>query len=101
PRSIPLVHDVPAERLEPGPRGVSRGGRPGEAPPVRKRDIADAECREHSQRAERVLDRMPALDADEARDPPGLEIALDVRRAVGQREVAGMLRGEPVDQVDL
>src|SRR3989442_12987380 len=70
------MHHVPAERREPASRGVGGGRGPRETAPVGERDVADAERREHPQRAERVLDGVPTLDADQTRDLPRLEVPL-------------------------
>src|SRR5437762_522708 len=82
-------------------RAVSVEAGPRETPPVGERDVADAERREHPQRAERVLDCLPTLDADQTRDLPRLEVPLDVGRRARQGEVARILGTQPLDQVDL
>src|SRR5439155_1099047 len=101
PESIHFVYHVPAERREAAPRSVGGGGGPRETPPVGERDITNAERCEHPQRAERVLDGVPALDADQARDLSRFEVPLDVGRGAGRGEIARVLRAQPLDQVDL
>src|SRR5881396_2997445 len=101
PDPIHLADDVSAECREAAPRRVGGRGRPRETAPVRERDVADAEGREHPERAEGILDGVPTLDADQARDLPGPEVALHVRGAVGHREVARIPGAQPLDQVDL
>src|SRR2546422_6758023 len=49
----------------------------------------------------RVLDGVPALDADQTGDLPRFEVPLDVGRGAGHGEVTRILRAQPLDQVDL
>ena len=75
-----------------GPRGVLR---------VRQRHVARAEPREHPQRAERGIDGVAALHADERRDLPRREDPLHVVRSQREFEILGVTRHHAVDDVDL
>ena len=75
-----------------GPRDVLR---------VRERHVARAEPVEHAQRAERAVDRVAALHADERRDLPLLEDPLDVVGRERQLERLGILAHHAMDDVDL
>ena len=59
---------------------------------VGERHVAGAEAIEHAQRAERVVDRVPAFHADQRCDLAGLEDALHVVGGQGQLEVSGYFR---------
>src|SRR5213082_3142118 len=50
---------------------------------------------------EGILDGVSPLDADQARDFPRPEVPFDIRGPIGHREVARILRTQPLDQVDL
>ena len=59
---------------------------------MRQRHVARAEAVEHPQRAERAVDRVAALHADERRDLALLEDALDVVGGERQLERLRVLR---------
>ena len=99
--TIHLEHDLLAEGRQAAPGGISRSSRPIEAAPVRQRHVARAEPVEHAQRAERVLDRVAAFDADQARDLIRAEVALDVGRRVRHRQRAWVLCAQSMNEIDL
>jgi hypothetical protein len=81
--------------------GIGGGVRPVGGGPMRQRDVSHAEIRERAQRAERALQGVPALDADQTRDPPRPEVALDLGHGTGRREGVGVARAHPVHERDL
>jgi hypothetical protein len=67
---------------------------------VRQRHVAHAEPLVRRERAEGVLDRVAALDADEDRDPALLLRRADAVDRVREDEILRMGLDEPMDQVD-
>ena len=83
---VHLAHHLAPELRESAvPRAVERGVGPVERHVVGQRHVARAEGVVGAQRAERVLDGVPALHAEEGGQPPMLDRALDVVRRRGRR----------------
>src|SRR2546421_8514912 len=68
---------------------------------MRERHVPHAEAREHPQRAERVFDRVPPFNPDQAGDLPGCEVACDVGGGRRHRQRTSIPRAETTNQVDL
>ena len=68
---------------------------------MRQGHVASAQRVERAQNAERIVDGMPALDADERGDLAPLADAQDVLDRIGHLESVRILLDHAVDDVDL
>jgi hypothetical protein len=102
PEPVHLAHDLHAElRQAAVARGVGRRIRPFVAVEMRERHVTDAEPPVRAQRAERVLDRMAALDAEQRGDAARGIRTLDVVGREREDEARRIALDHPSRDVDL
>ena len=99
---VHLPHHFAAELGEAAvPGAVERGVGPVEGDVVGQGHVPGAELVVGPERAERVLDGVAALHAEQRRDPAALEAALDVVGGERQRQPVGIARDHPPGDVEL
>ena len=99
---IHLTDDLFAnDRQAPMLRFVAGGIGPISILCVSQRHISGSEFVHHAQSRQRVIDRMPAFEADQPSDFSGAMDPLDIGGREGQLQCFRVRRDEPIDDVDL
>ena len=102
PEPVHLADDLAPEIREPAVlRAVERGVGPVERHVVRERHVPRAERVVVAQRAQRILDGVPAFQPEQRPDLPRRERRADVGRGRSRDQRLGILRDHPARDVDL